>query len=464
MFARWFYTLIFYLLTPLIVLRLWWRARKASAYGKRWGERFGFVPVTASPVIWVHSVSVGETLAAVPLIKALQARYPDTRVAVTTMTPTGSERVRAVFGDTVYHCYAPYDLPDVLKRFLQRVRPRLLIIMETELWPNTIHACCKRDIPVILANARLSQKSADSYYRARWLASPMVQELSAVAAQTQADAERFQYLGATPERVSVSGNIKFDLDITAAQRAQARELRTGWRGTETRPVFLAASTHSGEDEIVLDAFEILRRSLPGVLLVLVPRHPERFNEVAELCLGRGFTLHRHSAQRANPAESGGSELSAAIDIVLGDTMGELLTFCGASDLVFVGGSLVPVGGHNVIEPAAWARPVLSGPHVFNFVEATHLLLEAGGMAICDSAEALAEAAAELLAEVPENQLENLSRDLSKNRPHNPLHNPPQNFSYNNKYQKMSRAALAVTEANRGALDRLLAIIESHVPR
>ncbi|MEH6544039.1 MAG: lipid IV(A) 3-deoxy-D-manno-octulosonic acid transferase [Porticoccaceae bacterium] len=445
MFARWLYTIVFYLLTPLIVLRLALRARKAPAYAKRWGERFGFVRPTSSPVIWVHSVSVGETLAAVPLIKALQCRYPDATLAVTTMTPTGSERVTSIFGDSVYHCYAPYDLPDVVQRFLRRVRPSVLIIMETELWPNTIHACAKRGIPVVLANARLSQKSAEGYRKARWLAVPMMQELAAIAAQTKADSERFLSLGVAPEKISVTGNIKFDLELTDELRAQADELRQHWQAGKKRPIWLAASTHAGEDELILAAFAALRRKLPEVLLVLVPRHPERFDGVAELCGSAGFSVSRRSILlHENQSEAvpiAPMTLPVATDILLGDTMGELLVFCGASDVVFVGGSLVAVGGHNVIEPAAWGKPVLSGPYVFNFTEATQLLLDAGGMLICEDVDALAEAATDLLT----------ANNVADN-------------TDNNQCQAMGQAALAVTESNRGALAHLQNIIASLVPR
>lgn len=440
MFARWLYTVVFYLLTPLIVLRLTLRARKAPAYAKRWGERFGFVTPISSPVIWVHSVSVGETLAAVPLIKALQDQYPDVTLAVTTMTPTGSERVTSIFGNSVYHCYAPYDLPDVVQRFLRRVRPSVLIIMETELWPNTIHACAKRGIPVVLANARLSQKSAAGYRKARWLAVPMMQELAAIAAQTAADSERFLSLGVAAEKISVTGNIKFDLELTDDLRAQARELRRQWQAGNKRPIWLAASTHAGEDELILAAFAALRRKLPEVLLVLVPRHPERFDGVAEQCANAGFSVSRRSIL----LDEGLSEpvvLPGATDILLGDTMGELLLFCGASDLVFVGGSLVAVGGHNVVEPAAWGKPVLSGPHVFNFTEATQLLLDAGGMLICEDVDALAEAATGLLT----------ANHAAANKD-------------SNQCRAMGQAALAVTESNRGALARLQNIIASLVPR
>ncbi|MEZ5530381.1 MAG: lipid IV(A) 3-deoxy-D-manno-octulosonic acid transferase [Porticoccaceae bacterium] len=419
--ARFLYTLLFYLLTPLILLRLLWRSRRAPDYRCRWAERFGFVPPVAHgrPVIWVHSVSVGETLAAVPMIRALQVRHPESLLAVTTMTPTGSARVRAVFGDSVYHVYAPYDLPCALGRFLKRVRPQLLVIMETELWPNLIHSCHSRGVPIVLANARLSEKSAGGYRKFSVLTGPMLKVIDAIAAQHRDDGERFLSLGLPEPRLTVTGNIKFDLDIDTSLSQQAADLKAQWQGESGRPIWLVASTHRGEDEIILDAFALLLEKFPSLLLVLVPRHPERFNEVAQLCESRGNTLVRRSS---------GAIPGRGDQVLLGDTMGELLLFFGACDIAFVGGSLVPVGGHNLIEPAAWQVPVLSGPHLFNFAEASRLLLDAGGMAVCVDASGIAEKVGELLA-------------------------TPQAAT------QMGEAAKSVAESNRGALARLLAVIE-----
>ncbi len=453
--ARQLYTLILYLLTPVILLRLGWRSRKAPAYAHRWRERFGFVKKIDGPVIWVHSVSVGETLAAVPLIKNLQTQFPEMTIAVTTMTPTGSERVTSLFGDSVYHSYIPYDLPDAINRFLQRVRPKILIIMETELWPNLIRACHSKNIPVVLANARLSEKSAAGYEKGRWLLAPMLTQLSAIAAQTEDDAQRFLSLGVNPQGVSVTGNIKFDLTLTDDLRYQAEKLSRQWQGSKHRPVWLAASTHAGEDELILDAFAMARDQLPKILLVLVPRHPERFDEVAELCAKRGFSVARRSHHRKlGDTETVSPNRDTPVDeadVILGDTMGELLMFCGASDLVFVGGSLMPIGGHNVIEPAIWGKPVLSGPYVFNFTEATNLLLDAGAMIFCEDAEALGKEVMELLA------------DFDRNSPGEGGDGEINN-SYNKKSCQMGLAALAVTESNRGALERLESIIVSLVPQ
>lgn len=418
---RLFYTLLLYLLTPLILARLLWRSRRAPAYARRWRERFGLVPAIAhrQRVIWVHAVSVGETLAAAPMIKSLQAKYPQARLVVTTTTPTGSEQVSKVFGASVYHVYAPYDLPDVLARFFSRIKPSMLIIMETELWPNLISKCRRDGVPVILANARLSAKSAAGYQQFAWLIRPMLADINLVVAQTAADGERFVSLGLVRDKLSISGNIKFDLDLSESVRNQAAVLKTQWRNGSDRPICLAASTHQGEDELVLEAFARLIERRPNTLLVLVPRHPERFDDVASLCAASAFSVARRS-------EMNDPDVSVDLNtqILIGDTMGELLAFCGASDIAFIGGSLVPVGGHNLIEPAAWGIPVVTGPHLFNFAEVANKLLEAGGMRICESAEQLAESVIRL------------------------LENPDE-------YAVMAKAARSVAESNRGALDKLV---------
>ena len=335
------------------------------------------------------------------------------------MTPTGSERIVSSFGDTIDHAYAPYDMPDSVARFLNRVQPRLLIIMETELWPNTIAACHKRNIPVLLANGRLSEKSAKAYRRINGLVRPMMCQISQVAAQHKDDADRFSHLGVTDSALSVTGNIKFDLTISESLEQKAVALSADWRGRSRRPVILAASTHRGEDEIILEGFKKIKERLGSALLVLVPRHPERFNQVADLCHKAGFSLNRRSEQL--------KEVQA--DILLGDTMGELMTFYGACDVAFVGGSLVPTGGHNIIEPAAWGVPVISGPHLFNFSEASQLLSDGGGMLICENPEQLAEQCIELIT--------------------------------NAGFQKqVGSAARQVAEANRGALSKLMMLIKA----
>jgi 3-deoxy-D-manno-octulosonic-acid transferase len=421
--ARLVYSLLFYLLLPIILGRLLFRAIKAPAYTKRWTQRFGFVAPTKVPkeTIWLHAVSVGETLAAVPLVKALQEKYPDHRLMMTSMTPTGSERIKAAFGDSVDHSYAPYDMPDAVARFLNRIKPSLLIIMETELWPNTIAACRKLNVPVLLANGRLSEKSATAYGRIAPLVRPMLTELTAVAAQHKDDGRRFTDLGLAESSLCITGNIKFDLSLDQLTIEKARGLSAEWRGVSERPILLAASTHNGEDETILQAFAKVRTEIPNLLLVIVPRHPERFKQVAELCTAAGFTLARRSSE---------GSLNGA-DILLGDTMGELMTFFGACDIAFVGGSLVPTGGHNIIEPAAWGVPVLTGPHLFNFSEASQLLLDGNAMRICRSAGQMAEQVVELL----KNQAQRA---------------------------EMGAAAQRIAEANRGALGRLLSLIDKTI--
>ncbi|MDA7589646.1 lipid IV(A) 3-deoxy-D-manno-octulosonic acid transferase [Porticoccaceae bacterium] len=421
--ARFIYSVFFYCFLPAIGLRLLWRGLKSPNYLRRWPERLGFSQRlnTERSTIWLHAVSVGETLAAVPLVKSLQKQYPEYRLMVTCMTPTGSERIVSSFGDTVDHGYAPYDMPDSVARFLNRVQPRLLIIMETELWPNTIAACHKRNIPVLLANGRLSDKSAKAYRRINGLARPMMCQISQVAAQHKDDADRFSDLGVTDSALSVTGNIKFDLTISESLEQKAAALSADWRGRSRRPVILAASTHRGEDEIVLEGFKKIKERLGSALLVLVPRHPERFNQVADLCHKAGFSLNRRSEQL--------KEVQA--DILLGDTMGELMTFYGACDVAFVGGSLVPIGGHNIIEPAAWGVPVISGPHLFNFSEASQLLSDGGGMLICENPEQLAEQCIELIT----------NADFQ---------------------QQVGTASHQVAEANRGALSKLMMLIKDSI--
>ena len=418
---RFIYSVVFYLITPVIILRLVIRGLAAPNYRKRWGQRFGFFTPSESSkeTIWLHAVSVGETLAAVPLVKALQEKYPERRLLITCMTPTGSERITAAFGDSVDHSYAPYDTPDAVARFLQRVQPKMLIIMETELWPNTVAACYKRQIPVILANGRLSEKSARGYARVSKLSGPMVAQLTAVAAQHGDDGGRFTALGLPAEKLHITGNIKFDLDLNAQIRQSAEAFRQQWGGAQQRPILLAASTHRGEDEIILQAFNLINQSVNNALLVLVPRHPERFNQVGDLCLEAGYRL----ARRSN------NDSTDNADILLGDTMGELMTFFGACDIAFVGGSLVANGGHNMIEPAAWGKPTLSGLSVFNFAEVSRLLAEAGGLSLVEDAAVLAETVIEL------------------------IQNPQQ-------ARQMGQSAQQVAEANRGALERLLKVIDS----
>ncbi|WP_423204775.1 lipid IV(A) 3-deoxy-D-manno-octulosonic acid transferase [Pseudomonas kribbensis] len=414
---RTLYTALFYLGLPLVAIRLWLRSRKAPAYAKRIGERFSYGMPTLQPGgIWVHAVSVGESIAAAPMIRALLQRYPTLPITVTCMTPTGSERIHALFANEprIQHCYLPYDLPCAAARFLDRVQPKLAVIMETELWPNHIHQCAKRGIPVALANGRLSERSAKGYGRFSKLTAPMLVEMSLFAVQTEAEAQRFRDLGARPETVEVTGSIKFDLTIDPQLLQRAAELRGQWQAQE-RPVWIAASTHEGEDEVVLNAHRRLLANHPDALLILVPRHPERFNSVFDLCQREGFATVRRST---------GANVDAATSVLLGDTMGELLFLYALADSAFVGGSLVPNGGHNLLEPAALAKPVISGPHLFNFLDIAAQLRSAGALAEVDDAEGLATEVQRLFE---------LPRDA----------------------QRMAEAGLSVMRRNQGALQRLL---------
>ncbi|SCZ33113.1 MULTISPECIES: lipid IV(A) 3-deoxy-D-manno-octulosonic acid transferase [Pseudomonas] len=414
---RTLYTALFYLGLPLVAIRLWLRSRKAPAYAKRIGERFSYGMPTLQPGgIWVHAVSVGESIAAAPMIRALLQRYPQLPITVTCMTPTGSERIHAMFANEprIQHCYLPYDLPCAAARFLDRVQPKLAVIMETELWPNHIHQCAKRGIPVALANGRLSERSAKGYGRFSKLTAPMLAEMSLFAVQTEAEALRFRDLGARAETVEVTGSIKFDLTIDPQLLQRAAELRGQWQALE-RPVWIAASTHEGEDEVVLNAHRRLLANHPDALLILVPRHPERFNSVFELCQREGFATVRRST---------GASVDAQTSVLLGDTMGELLFLYALADSAFVGGSLVANGGHNLLEPAALAKPVISGPHLFNFLDIAAQLRSAGALAEVDDAEGLA---------IEVQRLFELPRDA----------------------QRMADAGLSVMRRNQGALQRLL---------
>ncbi|NNM58470.1 MAG: 3-deoxy-D-manno-octulosonic acid transferase [Legionellales bacterium] len=380
------YSLFFMLMVPFIVIRLYYKSRKNSAYRKRWLERFGyFTPPKTKGGIWVHVVSVGETIAAVPMIKALQKTYPDKPLIITTMTPTGSERVRALFHDTVFHVYVPYDYPGAIKRFLKRVEPCMLILMETELWPNCLHYCSEKKIPVLLANARLSQKAYLRYNRIKSMTATMLSQISIIAAQAQPDAERFIALGAPSERVVVTGSMKFDISIKTELKKEGKSLRETL-GLD-RSVWIAASTHENEEEEILKAFQKIQQRVPDVLLILVPRHPERFDKVAKLCVKLGYQISRRSLQEP---------CTASTTIYLGDTMGELLLLYSASDVAFIGGSLVPIGGHNMLEPAVLGVPSITGPHYFNFTTIVQLLEEAGGLFRINDTDGLAQSVIDLL--------------------------------------------------------------------
>ncbi len=363
---RWLYTAILYLVFPLVLLRLLWRSIKAPAYRRRWSERLGrFDPPAGWGGLWIHAVSVGEVQAVLPLIRRLLEDQPTLPITVTTTTPTGSARVTEQLGDQVFHVYFPYDLPLALTGFLRRVRPRVLLMVETEIWPNLLYQCRRHGVFTLLANARLSAKSAQRYARLGSFTRETFSRIDRIAAQDDADAQRFRDLGVPHERVTVTGSIKFDMRIPASLEEQVEVLRREWGG---RPVWVAGSTHEGEDELILFAHHKIIERVPDALLILVPRHPERFERVAGLCKRERFHVARRSEQGGYDPET---------QVYLGDTMGELPILLGSSDVAFIGGSLVKTGGHNMLEASAQGVAVCFGPHVFNFAAISQLLMAEG---------------------------------------------------------------------------------------
>ena len=411
------YRLLLWLLFPWALVHLWWRGRRQPGYREHIGERFGWYQARpARPVIWLHAVSVGETRAAEPLARALAARYPGHELLLTQMTPTGRETAQQLFGDAATIVYLPYDYPGAVARFLTRFRPRLGILMETEIWFNLIEACARLGVPLLLANARLSEKSARGYALAAPLTRAALGGLAAVSAQTRDDAERFERLSA--RGVEVTGNLKFDVAPAPRLLALGAELK---QRIGRRPVLLAASTRDGEEELVLDALARIR--VEDLLLLLVPRHPQRFGEVAALLEKRQLGYARRSDNRPLPADC---------RVLLGDSMGEMAAYYAACDLAFIGGSLLPYGGQNLIEACAVGRPLMFGPHMYNFAETSRLALAAGAAVEVVDAVMLAERAGQLLSD---------QATLAC----------------------MSQAALAFSRAHQGATARNLAICERLLP-
>jgi len=353
--ARLGYSLIYIILLPVILLRMWLRGRQTPAYRQRWRERFLAVIKPNKPVLWVHTVSLGESIAASPLIEKLINAYPDYHVLVTTTTPTGSDHIRRHFAQRVLHQYLPYDLPLLVHAFIRRVRPKIFIMMETELWPNYLAICAKRNIPAVLINARLSARSARRYARFSCISRPMLKRLHYIACQNRRDMRRFKILGVDKEKIQVVGSVKYDFTPEPGLKDEAYALFDLW--PRKAFVWIAASTHEGEETQILAAHRSLREACPEARLILVPRHPERFEQVAALIRSANFPL----ARRSDPAS-----FSANAQVLLGDSMGELMLYYARAQVAFVGGSLIQRGGHNPLEPAALALPVLTGPHVFNF--------------------------------------------------------------------------------------------------
>lgn len=416
--------IVVYLLLPYAIGNLIWRGLRYPAYWRRWPERFGFVPrLTGRRSVWVHAVSVGEVRSAAPLVAALVERYPSHRIVVTTMTPTGSEQVRELFGDRVDHCYVPYDFPDAVRRFFDRVRPEVAVVAETEFWPNIFAECGLRSIPLLLVNGRVSQASLRGYLRVPGIAREMLANADLLCAQTRVDAQRLRNLGVDESLIHVTGNLKFDVEVPAKLLDEARALRTHWG--RARPVLIAASTHAGEERKVLDAFAELKQRYAELLLVLVPRHPERFHSVARVCKQRGYVTALRS-RTPGP-------LPAGTEILVGDTMGELQRLYAAADVAFIGGSFVPHGGQNPLEACAVEVPVVFGPHMFHFEEISAMALERGAARQVHDVAGLVAAVA-LYFEQP---------DLRR---------------------ASGAAAHTLVADNRGALDRTLALVEAALRR
>jgi len=414
---RYLYTCLFYLALPFIFLRLLWRSRQIPGYRQGWAQRLGYCPQLEKS-IWVHAVSVGETIAAVPLIKALLKAFPQVPLVVSNMTPTGAARVKELFKESVKQIYIPYDVPSAVNRFLQRIHPQVAVVMETELWPNLFAGCSKYHVPIVIANARLSEKSARGYSYIPRLTRDMFLSIHSMAAQASADAERFIALGLSRDKVTVTGNLKFDLELPAdlSDKSEALQHRIG----KERPSWIAASTHPGEEEIILAAHRFILEKYPSALLILVPRHPDRFQEVAELVQKREFKMVRRSS---------GESCSPQVQVYLGDTMGELLLLYSVAQVAFVAGSFARVGGHNMLEPAVLQKAIVTGPVLFNFADISQMLLDAKGMVVVHSAE-------ELAAQV-------------------------ERFFADSTYCKLTgENAYQVVAANRGALQKQLALIQA----
>ncbi len=430
------YSLAAYALAPAYCAALLWRGLRERGYWQRFGERLGLGPGLGpgpSPEpghilidrgepdrgsLWVHAASAGEVQAAAPLVLALRRRVPDARLVLTTSTPAGAARARALLTrERVDVRYVPLDLPGCVRRFLRRVQPRLALILETELWPNLYHECGRRGVPLVLASARISERSTRRYGMLRGVFGRALAQCALIAAQTEADAGRFRTLGAKPLATRVVGNIKFDFELPGGTLARGRALRE--RHASGRPVWVAGSTHHGEEQAALEAHEIARKAHAGVLLVIAPRHPPRFAEVGAWLEARGVRLARRSRDETCNAET---------EVLLLDTLGELLDFYAAADVVFVGGSLVPVGGHNLLEPAALGRAILTGPHQSSAGDIARLLAERGALQIVHDARELGESVARLLASAEARA-------------------------------RMGGRASAVVDENRGALERLLSLID-----
>ncbi|MFK5949101.1 MAG: lipid IV(A) 3-deoxy-D-manno-octulosonic acid transferase [Methylococcales bacterium] len=377
---RLIYTLLFYLLTPLVFLRLYWKGFKTPEHRKRWKERLAvYQQKFPTQVIWIHAVSVGEAEAVFPLVKRLQQQYPSNQFLVTTTTPTGSARVKDVLTDTVSHVYLPYDLPCVVDRFITTFKPKVAVIMEKEIWPNLFLACTKNNIPVLIINARLSENSAKGYKKIPWLIKPVFDAGVQICTQTEEDKQQFIEIGAKESTTSVTGNLKFDLILDESLIGRANEIKK--QIFPDRFVWLIASTHDKEEQIFFDIYPQLKKQIPELLLMVVPRHPERFDLVRQLA---------EKAQLKTCMRSTKQPCTLEADVYIADTMGELKFLYGAADICFVGGSMIPVGGHNILEPAAMGTPVMFGPYMVNFKEIAKNVLDLKAAIQCENKKEIIE--------------------------------------------------------------------------
>lgn len=404
------------------MLRLIWLGSSNSQYWSRWGERFGFSSINPDihSVIWIHAVSVGEVKAASILINRLLSKYPRYRILITTVTPSGAGIARKIYGDKVVHVYLPYDLPHAVRRFIRQVKPLILVVMETEIWPNLFHYCSRQGVRIILLNARISARSYKGYRAFTAFTGQVLANISTIAAQTVEDGQRLISLGADPSRVIITGNLKFDINIPASINAEAAAVRRLF--STNRPVWIAASTHAGEEELILAAHRQILETHTSCLLVIAPRHPERFKKVAELSAGEGFIT---------VCKSKAKEILPEVQVFILDSIGELLVYYAAADVAFVGGSLVPLGGHNVLEPASLGIPVITGCHTLNFREINQLLLTAGAIISVDNGQELAVQVSQLLADGARRHL-------------------------------LGQAGKQVVEQNRGSVDRIMDLITENL--
>jgi 3-deoxy-D-manno-octulosonic-acid transferase len=414
---RFLYILLLYLLAPVVCIVLLSRGFREPRYWRNFGERFGFGETLPEPSIWVHAVSVGEVQAAAVLVRRLQQAYPGVPLVITTLTPTGDDRARALFGEKSHVRYVPFDLPGAVWRFFNRVKPRIAVIFETELWPNLYHECGRRRVPLVLASARISPRSVGRYRRFITLFREALSNGIVIAAQGEDDAERFRSIGARADRTHVTGNIKFDLALPPDTAAKGRKLRD--RYAQGRPVWVAGSAHPGEEQAILDAHRVVQKTHPNALLVLAPRHTSQFAEFSSWLEKR----HVRFVKRSHGAACG-----PETEVLLVDSLGELLDFYAGADVAFVGGSLVPIGGHNLLEPAALGIPALTGPHNYNSLDVARLLVARGAAEIVTDGNALGGKVAALLSD-------------------------PTARSH------MGAAGRASVEENRGALEKLLGLID-----